>query len=169
MAKDTPKVFRFSTRLETFHRSFTHTAIIVPEAIIEQLPSKGRIRTKGTINKTPFALAIQHRKDGARFFMVSAQLRREAKIQSGDPVKVEFWQVDPDLVDVPDELQAVIEQDADAMKLWKSFTPAMQRGLSHYVNSVKNVDSRIKRALELMEKAKYRQLHFQKVKKQKGE
>ncbi len=92
MAKDTPKVFSFSTRLETFHRSFTHTAIIIPAEILEQLPSKGRIRTKGTFNKTPFALAIQHRKDGARFFMVSAQLRREAKIQSGDPGKVEFWQ-----------------------------------------------------------------------------
>ncbi|MEQ9591106.1 MAG: YdeI/OmpD-associated family protein [Cyclobacteriaceae bacterium] len=169
MAKDTPNVFSFSTRLETFHRSFTHTAIIIPPEILEQLPSKGRIRTKGTFNKTPFALAIQHRKDGARFFMVSAQLRKEAKIQSGDPVKVEFWQVDPNLVDVPEELQAVIDQDSDAKKLWKTFTPAVQRGLSHYVNSVKNVDSRIKRALEIMEKAKFRQLHFQKVKKEKGE
>ncbi|MEQ8302817.1 MAG: YdeI/OmpD-associated family protein [Cyclobacteriaceae bacterium] len=167
MAKGDPKVFRFSTRLETFHRSFTHTAIIVPDEVMAQLPPKGIIRTKGTFNKTPFALAIQHRKDGARFFMVSAQLRREAMIQSGDPVNVEFWQVDSNLVDVPEELQAVIDQDEEAEKLWKTFTPATQRGLSHYVNSVKNVDSRIKRALEIVEKVKYKQLHFQKMKKDK--
>jgi hypothetical protein len=39
----------------------------------------------------------------------------------------------------------------------------LQRGLAHYVNAVKNVDSRIKRALEIMEKAKYGQLHAQKM------
>ena len=132
------------------------------------MPVKGRVRTKGTINKTPFALAIQHKKDGSRFFMVSAQLRREAKIGSGDAVKVRFWIVDPDEVDVPEELQAVLDQDREAMKTWKSFTPAWQRGLAHYVNAVKNIDSRIKRAIEIMEKAKYGQLHAQKIAKKKS-
>lgn len=155
------KKYNFETRLKTVHGSFTHTIVVVPDEIIDQLP-KGRIRTKGTFNKTPFALAIQHKKDGSRYFMVSAQLRKEAKIGSGDSVKVTFWIVDPDTVDVPEELQAVLDQDEIAKKKWDSFTPGIQRGLSHYVNSVKNVDSRIKRAIEIMEKAKYGQLHVQK-------
>lgn len=154
--------FQFETRLKTVHGSFTHTILVVPDEIIDALPVKGRVRTEGTMNKTPFALAIQHKKDGSRFFMVSAQLRRTAKIGSGDLVKVSFRIVDPDKVDVPEELQAVLDQDPEGLKLWESFTPGVQRGLSHYVNSVKNVDSRIKRALEIVEKSKFRQLHFQK-------
>ncbi|MCB0492381.1 MAG: DUF1905 domain-containing protein [Cyclobacteriaceae bacterium] len=162
MAKE--KTYRFETRLITVHGSFTHTILVVPDEIIDSLPLKGRVRTKGTINKTPFALAIQHKKDGSRFFMVSAQLRRTAKIGSGDLVSVIFWLVDPDVVDVPEELRAVLDQDVEGLKLWNTFTPGVQRGLAHYVNSVKNVDSRIKRAIEIVEKAKYRQLHFQKKK-----
>ena len=162
MAKE--KTYRFETRLITVHGSFTHTILVVPDEIIDSLPLKGRVRTKGTINKTPFALAIQHKKDGSRFFMVSAQLRRTAKIGSGDLVSVIFWLVDPDVVDVPEELRAVLDQDVEGLKLWNTFTPGVQRGLAHYVNSVKNADSRIKRAIEIVEKAKYRQLHFQKKK-----
>ncbi len=165
MAKE--KVYTFDTRLKTVHGSFTHTIIVVPDKIISSLPIKGRVRTKGMINKTPFALAIQHKKDGSRYFMVSGQLRREAKIGSGDPVKVRFWLVDPDRVDIPEELQAVLDQDVEALKRWKTFTPGLQRGLAHYVNAVKNVDSRIKRAMEIMEKAKYGQLHAQKTAKKK--
>lgn len=167
MAKEI--TYTFEARLKTVHGSFTHTILVVPDKIIKALPVKGRVRTKGTMNKTPFALAIQHKKDGSRFFMVSAQLRREAKIGSGDPVKVSFRVVDPNIVDVPEELQAVLDQDEDALKIWKKFTPGVQRGLSHYVNSVKNVDSRIKRALEIVEKSKYRQLHFQKESKKKDQ
>lgn len=157
------KKYTFETRLKSVHEALVRSILVVPDEIIGSLP-KGRIRTKGTLNnKTPFALAIQYKKDGTRYLTVSAQLRREAKIGSGDPVKVTFWLVDKDAVDVPEELQAVLDQDEDAMNLWNTFTAAIQRGLCHYVNSVKSVDSRIKRALEIMEKAKTRQLHFQKM------
>jgi len=165
MAKE--KVYTFETRLKRVHDSHVDTIIVVPDKIIKSLPVEGRVRTKGTFNKTPFALAIQFKKDGTRYFSFSASLRRKARLGSGDPVKVRFWIVDPDEVDVPEELQAVLGQDLEAMKAWKSFTPGLQRGLAHYVNAVKNVDSRIKRALEIMEKAKYGQLHAQKMAKKK--
>lgn len=161
------KIYTFEAKLSRVYGGLLQNIIIVPDEIMKMLPAKGRIRTEGTINKAKFALAIQHKKDGSRYFAVSAGLKREAKIRTGDPVKVSFWLVDPDKVNVPEELMAVLEQDAEAMKLWRTFTPGVQRGLSHYVNSVKNVDSRIKRAFEIVEKAKFRQLHFQKVTKEK--
>lgn len=161
------KVYTFETSLKRVHDRHVNNIIVVPDKIIKSLPVEGRIRAKGTFNKTPFALAIQFKKDATRYFSVSAGLMKEAKLGSGDSVKVRFWIVDPDQVDVPDELQVVLHQDNDAMKTWKSFTPAWQRGLAHYVNSVKNMDSRIKRAIEIMEKAKYGQLHGQRTTKKK--
>ncbi len=55
---------------------------------------------------------------------------------------------------MPEELEAVLEQDDAGMQAWKSLTPGLQRSLIHYITSVKNVDSRINRAMFLIEKAK---------------
>jgi hypothetical protein len=44
-------------------------------------------------------------------------------------------------------------------------TVGMQRSLAYYVSSVKNTDSRIKRALELAYKMKTETLYIQKAKK----
>ncbi len=158
-----PSVFRFKTILSPAKGNFILTVIYLPQEIIAVLP-KGRVRTKGTINGVPFALAPQFKKDGSRFFTVSGQLRRAAGIKAGDPVEVIFRLVDPDKVNVPEELVAVLEQDDDAMKVWNTFTTGMQRSLIHYITSVKNVDSRIKRAIEIIEKSKTRSLSVQKKK-----
>ena len=87
---------------------------------------------------------------------------RAAKIRVGDPVRVNFKIVNPDKLDIPEELQAILAQDDDARKAWEKLTTGYRRSLIHYVTSVKNVDSRIKRSLDLLNKAKAGLLHGQK-------
>lgn len=145
--------FTFSASLSRIEDLLVHTVVYIPAKVFAQLPA-GRVRTKGVMNDAPFSLAVQYRKNGQSFFMVSAPLRRAAKIKLGDRVKVSFNIVDSTKVDLPEELLAVLEQDPEGAKVWKSFTPGKQRSLAHYVWSVKNVDSRIKRSLFLIEKAK---------------
>ena len=137
------------------------TAIFLPRNIIRQLP-EGRVRVKGAFNAAPFALAVQNLKDGSRYFSVGAPLRKAAKIKVGDTVKVSFRIVDADKLDLPEELEAVLSQDDDAKKAWENLTTGYQRSLIHYITSVKNVDSRIKRALDLLNRAKTGLLHGQK-------
>ena len=161
-----PKVattFEFKTKLSTAKGNFISTVIYLPPAVVKALP-KGRVRTKGTLNGVPFALAPMYKKDGMRYFTVSGPLRRTAKIEAGDPVHVKFRLVDPDVIEIPEELEAVLAQDDEALEVWNTFTTGMQRSLIHYITSVKNVDSRIKRSLELMQKAKTRTLSAQKNK-----
>lgn len=159
-------IYSFHTRLKYVPTGFIHTVIEIPDEVKDQLP-KGRLRAKGTFNKTPFALGILHRKDGAWYFSVSAGMRKEIGIESGDPVNVSFHLVDPEIVEVPEELQAVLDQDDEARKAWDELTFGYRRSLIHYVTSVKNVDSRIKRAIELLDKAKYGLLYGQQIKKAK--
>ena len=161
------KTFRFSAPLSPIKAVFLNTAIFLPDRVIRALP-KGRVRVKGTFNKAPFALAVQHLKDGSRYFAVSAPLRKAAGIKTGDQVEVSFRLVDPDKIEIPEELQAVLDQDAAASAAWQKFTPGYQRGLVLYVTSVKNIDSRIKRALDLMERAKSGLLYSQKKAAWKG-
>ena len=153
--------FYFEARLSDIDGRFIKTAIFLPENIIRKLP-KGRIRVKGTFNEAPFALAVQNLKNGSRYFSVGAPLRRAAKIKLGDAVRVNFKIVDADKLDIPEELEAVLSQDDDARKAWQKLTTGYQRSLIHYVTSVKNVDSRIKRALDLLNRAKAGLLHGQK-------
>lgn len=145
--------FRFTVPLSPVKAVFLNSVIFLPAAVIRKLP-KGRIRVKGTFNGAPFALAVQHMKDGSRFFSVSASLRKAAGIKTGDKVNVSFKLVDPDKVDVPKELKAVLEQDVDAQKAWENLTRGYQRSLILFVTSVKNIDKRIERSLKLMERAK---------------
>lgn len=133
--------------------------IIVPTEIVAQLPG-GRIRVKGKMNDTDFGLAIRH-KGSHRYFSLGSGLRREAHLKAGVPIRISFQLVDPDKVDVPEVLQAVLDQDAVAMREWKKISQGLQRGIIHYIMSVKNIDSRIQRSLEMMERAKHGQLYAQ--------
>ena len=107
-------------------------------------------------------MAVQHLKDGSRYFSVSAPLRKAAHLRVGGAVMVAFKIVDPDNLDIPEELEAVLSQDDEARKAWDKLTTGYQRSLIHYVTSVKNVDSRIKRSIELLNRAKAGLLHGQK-------
>lgn len=155
------KRYRFESVLEYLSGVITHTGIVLPEKTLQELNQPKRVRIEGTINGTPFNLAIQHIKDGRRFLMVGNTLRKEAKLKAGDKVEVTFTLADPDEIKLPEELMEVMEQDPEGKEVFSKFTPGLQRSLAHYVTSVKNVDSRIKRALELMDKAKAGKLHVQ--------
>lgn len=153
--------FSFETKLSEIDHLFIKTVIILPAQVVQKLP-KGRVRVKGKANGAPFALAVQNLKDGSRYFSVSASLRKAANVRPGSKVKVSFQIVDPDKLDIPEELEAVLAQDDLAREAWDKLTTGYQRSLIHYVTSVKNVDSRIKRAIDLMNRAKAGQLHVQK-------
>jgi uncharacterized protein YdeI (YjbR/CyaY-like superfamily) len=74
---------------------------------------------------------------------------------------------DPNKLVIPEELEAVLAQDAEATEIWNTFTQGYQRSLVYYITSVKNIDSRIKRAFEIVEKSKMRALSGQKAKTKK--
>jgi hypothetical protein len=165
LSMPTQKQLRFEAALSESDAMFVKSMIYLPEKIIRQLPP-GRVRVKGTLNGVPFGLAVQHLKDGSRYFSVSAPLRKAARLRIGDTAQVKFKIVDPDLVDIPEELEAVLSEDDLAKKAWDDLTAGYQRSLIHYVTSVKNVDSRIKRSIDSLNRAKAGLLHGQKKKRE---
>jgi uncharacterized protein YdeI (YjbR/CyaY-like superfamily) len=129
---------------------YMQAIVIVPEEIVEQLPSTGRVRVDGTLNGAPFNLAVQRTKNGTRYLSAARPLRKAARVDFGDEVEVSMHVVDNDKLDVPEELQALLDVDEDARVTWERMTVGKRRGVAHYVNSVKNTDSRIRRAIEIM-------------------
>jgi translation initiation factor IF-1 len=145
--------FSFETRLVEYKDTLVSTAVEIPPSIIEKLPN-GRVRVEGKLNELVFNLAIQFKKTGARYLSISQAMRKSGKIKPGDKVKVCFHLVDPDKLELPEEMEAVLAQDDAGAKLWNKLTVGLQRSLVHYINSTKNVDLRIERALFLMNKVK---------------
>lgn len=139
--------FYFAATLEKVKINLIRTVIFMPVDVVLQLP-KGRLRVNGLMNGAPFSLSIQYRKDGTRYFPVSSMLRRAAKIQPGDVVDITFTIVEPDKVEIPEELETTaLHRNAEASKV-QPVSP-----LRHYIHAVKQIDSRIRRAIEAVQKA----------------
>ena len=158
------ETYTFAERITRIDAMFMQYILIIPQEIIEKINTKGRVRVEGTMNGTPFALAIQNLKTGEKYFSVSNPLRKAAKIQLSVPVEVKFHLVDPDKLDIPEELQSVLNEDPEGKAAFEKLTTGYKRSLIHYITSVKNIDSRVKRALELIERAKIGDLYGQKQK-----
>jgi uncharacterized protein YdeI (YjbR/CyaY-like superfamily) len=63
----------------------------------------------------------------------------------GDHVEVAFRALAQDDVDVPPELSAALAASAKRRKAWSTHTAGTQRGLAHFVESAKRVETRQKR------------------------
>lgn len=147
------KSFSFETRLAEYKDMLVSSVVEIPTAIVKELPA-GRVRVEGKLNQVSFNLAIQSRKNGPKYLSVSQAMRRSAGVKPGDRVKVSFAIVDPDKLDLPEEMEAVLAQDDVGAKKWNKLTVGQQRSLIHYINSSKNIDVRIKRAWYLIDKVK---------------
>jgi hypothetical protein len=161
------KSFSFEGIIEHHQGVFRNYSLFVPVHILKQLPSKGRFRMEGTMNGTPFNLAIQNDKELGKYFVISTPFLRELKCKPGEKVSVQFKLVSHEQLEIPEEFLAALEQDPDGHKIFYSFTIGLQRGLVHYIKSAKQIDTRIKRSLELIQKMKNGELHTQKAAKDK--
>lgn len=141
----------------------TYLIIYLPAEITDSLPS-GRFRTKGLMNGVPFDLAIQCLRTDAPRYFIGKKLAAQLGIGPGGKIKVEFNVTDYTIVEIPEELQEVLDQDEYAAAIFNEMNPGMRRSLCIYVTSVKNVDSRIHRALELCDKMKKGELYSQRNK-----
>jgi hypothetical protein len=153
---DYSTTYHFMGTLERISSSLSYKGIFIPAEIMEQLPSNaGRLRAKGTINGTAFNLAIQSAKEAGKYFMIGNTLKRATRLQEGQHnIEVYFQLADPNELEIPEELLSVLEQDEEAKQVFNGYTIGYQRSIVHYIAAVKNIDSRIKRALEMAEKIK---------------
>jgi hypothetical protein len=158
--------FRFTAKIEqSGSATFVASIAIVPQEIIDQLPNEKRIRVNGIFqNILPFNLAIQPLRSGEKYLSINAASLKKLKLKIGDPIQIEFSIADNDYMPIPEEFEAVLEQDELGKKLFEKFSVGYRRSILHYVSSAKSIDIRIKRSMEIIEKAKRGEFAIQKKK-----
>lgn len=132
------------------------TILRLPEDASAQLPSRGMVMVKGTINNIPFISLLEP--DGkygpglkpSHWFRPSEDLLKKAKANAGDLVEVELeptkdW-VEPE---IPEDVQEALASSSKAMDLFNDITPLARWDWIRWIRAVKTPETR-KKHLDVM-------------------
>ena len=132
----------------------------VPDAVGDAWRLARISRLVGSLNGYPVKRALKSHADGGYFVIVGQPLLKATGSAQGSMVEVVLApDPTPDSLDIPEELEAALEQDDGARTRWESFTVGKRRSLAYYVSSAKTEATRLRRAVELAKKIRLRQLN----------
>ena len=127
----------------------TYTILRLPDAVTAALPPKTK-RIEGEFGDFPANLALTKAPmiDG-QFVYTGKTFLRDSGLEVGQPFEARIRPVDPDLVEVPDDVSAAIRA-AGCSDEWGALSPGGQRSRLHLVNTAKRADTRAKRIAKLI-------------------
>lgn len=128
----------------------------VPPAAVKKLKSDTKGRWLCTVNdKLQFPCGIMPLAKGHAFIMLSKKRMKELGVSLHDKVNVEMIPDESEFgMPVPEELDELFAQDEEGYRRFCNLSPGKQRNIIHFVSSVKNSQSRIDRALKLINNLK---------------
>jgi hypothetical protein len=165
----------FNSVLERSENNLWACHFRVPDRIASKF---GDVKSRRVVcvlnNSFTYQTAILAYREGYWVIRVNKSTMKKLKVGFGDEIEV---QLSPDESEyglpMPEELEELLLQDKNGAKYFKALTPGKQRTLLYMVNSVKNKEKRIIRALAIVNHLKvhkgaidYKQLN-QEIRNQK--
>lgn len=139
----------FTSQLEQFDGNLWGRHIKVSIEIVQPflLAQKKRVlcSVKGS---SPIHCALLSLGNGEWFINLNKAFCNENNLRLGEKVKIEI-EIDRSKygMEMPEELEVMLNQDGPASTYFEALTPGKQRGLIHFVASIKSSDIRIRRAV----------------------
>ncbi|MAO66589.1 MAG: hypothetical protein CL666_16480 [Balneola sp.] len=129
--------------------------VTVPAEIVEKVGGIGT-RLMCSINgEKAFHGGMVALGGGAAYITVNKKRMKEYAVEKGDEVEVILTEDTSKYgMEMPEELEALLEQDAEGVRRFKNITPRQQRYIIHYVSQVKSSQKRIDRAIMLINNLK---------------
>ncbi|MEO0508439.1 MAG: YdeI/OmpD-associated family protein [Verrucomicrobiota bacterium] len=149
--------YYFEAVLERFgvgkNRVIWYNVLFLNEGLRKKLPFDEfpRLRVEGTIANIPVENAFIPSGDGRYYVIVSPRVINDARIAIGESVEMCFRVADQNKVDIPEILEAAINEDRDTKRLWSDLSPGKQRMLCQHVKSAKSETTQAKRLGEALE------------------
>lgn len=141
----------FTSRVEVlpWGRS-NYTVIRVPEQLIADARQAGTRRVAGTINGVAVNVAVNRAPViDEPFLWAGASLLRRLEAEPGEHVECALSPVDPDAVDLPQDLRLALT-DADCLDAWEALSGAARRRQLYTVDSARKAQTRARRISELV-------------------
>lgn len=135
----------------TIWRQGNHTAVPVPDAVIEQLGAGKRPLVQVTLMGYTYRSAVAVM-DGNFLISLSASNREAAGVQGGEEVDVTVaLDLEPRTVEIPADLQAALEA-AGARAAFEKLAPSMKKEYVRQVGSARAQETRERRIAKIVEK-----------------
>jgi hypothetical protein len=120
--------------------------LVLPKAVSDTLPRRGRTTVEGTINDAPFTVTLEPDGKLSHWLKVDGVLLRGAKAQAGDVVTVVLAPVaqepEPQL---PADFQETLAATPAAQATWDATTILARVDWIHWIVSAKQTKTRAKR------------------------
>lgn len=154
--------FSFSTMLVEAESALGYQSVAyLPYDVSQAYIDAGIKRVLFNANGVTLKRALISDGKGARFIILGKDALRTLAVGKGATIEISLVpDPNPDAVDLPEELEAVLDQDEDFSKIFRGLTPGRQRSLAIYVSSAKGIDTRINRSITLANKAKRGELYI---------
>ncbi len=120
--------------------------------IINQFLNKRHTRFLCTLEKSlTFQCGLNHLGDGNFFIILSSKNLQTVNKQLGDKMHFELNE-DPNPlgVDMPEVLEAVLEQDESVKAIFESLTLGKKRNVIHQINKIKDIDKQVQKTIKLI-------------------
>jgi hypothetical protein len=136
----------FDTQLFTVN---SWTILRLPLAASAQLPSRGQVMVKGTVNDFDFQMPLEPDGYGSHWLRVDNDMQKAAGVAAGDSVAVTIeptkdWPEPP----IPADWQAVLDADPHVLILWRRVTPMARWEWLRWIACTNNPETR-KRHIEV--------------------
>ncbi len=131
--------------------------IAVPEEIARPfITEKGDRRVVCTLNgQLDFQCALMPKGDGSFFININKKIRDKLKLKVGMPMQVALRKDESQYgLPMPEELEELLQQDEEGNRFFHALTPGKQRNLLYIVGSAQKSDTRIRRAIVVIEHLK---------------
>jgi hypothetical protein len=153
MAGKKQKIFRFTAEVIRPEGKGSWYFIEFPHDVHELFGTRAAVRIKGTLNGMDIDRALMPTKSGLHVIALSGALRKQLKVEEGDPVKAVIYRnPDQDELDVPEELAETLDFLPEFKAGWEKITIGRRRGICHWINSGKSVQTRAKRVAETLKR-----------------
>ncbi|MCB0571617.1 MAG: DUF1905 domain-containing protein [Phaeodactylibacter sp.] len=149
----TGDAIEFTSVLEDFNSSLWGHHIVVPEAIAQVFLSQGSRRVVCRLNgQVEFQCALMPKGDGSYFININKKLRDKLGLKPGMAIQASLREDDSTYgLPMPEELRELLRQDEEGDRLFHALTPGKQRSLLYIVGSPKTSDTRLRRAIVVIE------------------
>ena len=123
--------------------------------IVNQFQNKRHTRFLCTLeDRLTFQCGLNHLGDGNFFIILSGSNLAKVQKKLGDKIHFELNE-DPNPlgVDMPEVLEAVIEQDERLKTIFESLTPGKKRNIIHQISRIKDIDKQIQKSIKLLQES----------------
>lgn len=122
------------------------TVLRLPEKASKELPSRGQVMVKGTINGVDFQTPLEPDGNWSHWFRLDKALQKSTNAKAGQPAElaIEPTKEWPE-PEVPADLKAAIQADRAARDLWPRITPMARWEWIRWTRSTGNAETRAHR------------------------